>query len=87
MVHCASEMGEDLFTSPVASITVNKFKLTLNSFGPCSIHIRLCDTNRNNNFNGGGMCYSHFNIWGDDQTQIWPLWMTQKEFRNSDCRF
>jgi hypothetical protein len=62
VVHCASEMGADLFMGPIASITVNKFKLTLNSFGPYSTHIRLCDTDMNNNFKGGGMCYGHFNI-------------------------
>ena len=57
MLHYASKMEEDLFMDCVASIRVNKLKLRVNSFGPCSIHIRLCHTIRNNIFNSGGICY------------------------------
>ena len=71
VLYYASKIGENLFTDCVVSIGVNKFKLAVNSFGPCFIHIILCHTIRNNLFNSGGIHYSQFNIWCDVHTQIW----------------
>jgi len=68
VLYYASAIGENLFTDYVASIRVNKLKLTVNSFGPCSIHKRLRHTIRNNPPNVGGICYGWFNIWCDDNT-------------------
>ena len=58
VLYYASKIGENQFTDCVASIGVNKLKLTVISFGTCFIHVILCHNIRNNLFNGGGTWYS-----------------------------
>jgi hypothetical protein len=56
-LHCASKMGENLFIDCFVSIRGNTLKLSINLLGPCSIHIILCYTTRNNILNGWGIFY------------------------------
>ena len=72
----ASVIAVNLSTYQIGFHAVNLEGCVVNSFEPCSIHIRLYDTTSTNIFISGNMYCGWCDNWNCNLAQIWPQWLT-----------